>query len=69
MRPHIVNGQFQSDKYPWCRAGFVPLKITDPMAQGILIQYANKRAEVDKEFADDLIWAVMDASKRYPKIT
>lgn len=34
---HIdADGEFQSDKYPWCAPGFVPLKLTDPMALGPL---------------------------------
>lgn len=48
------NGEFQSDKYPWCHAGFVPLKLTDPMTHSVLWDYANRRESVDKEFSDDL---------------
>jgi len=48
------DGKFQSDKYPWCKAGFVPLKLTDPMAQPVLWAYANHRRSVDEEFAEDL---------------
>ena len=54
MSEHIVNGEFQSDKYPWSRPGFVPLKLTDPMAQPVLWAYAEVRREVDAEFAEDL---------------
>lgn len=53
--PHInAAGEFQSDKYPWCHAGFVPLKLTDPMARPVLWEYARQRESVDKEFSDDL---------------
>lgn len=55
MGEHITEqGEFQSDKYPWCRAGFVPLKLTDPMARPVLWDYAGRREVVDKEFSDDL---------------
>ena len=61
MGEHIVNGEFQSDKYPWCKPGFVPLKLTDPMAQPVLWEYANVRRSVDAEFADDLQQALATA--------
>jgi hypothetical protein len=61
MGSHIINGQFQSDKYTWCLPGFVPLKVTDPMAQPVLWQYAQTRRERDPEFADDLEFALRAA--------
>lgn len=54
MGEHLINGEFQSDKYRWCRRGFVPLKLTDPMAHPVLWAYAKERESVDREFADDL---------------
>lgn len=51
---HIVNGQFQSDKYPTCPPGKVPLSVNDPMAQDLLWAYATRRTLVDGEFAYDL---------------
>ena len=51
MGEHILDGEFQSDKYPWCEPGFVPLKLTDPMAQPVLWEYANVRRPVDAGFA------------------
>lgn len=54
VRPHLIEGEFQSDKYSWCQRGFVPLKITDPMAQDLLMEYAQRRRAVDAEFAADL---------------
>ena len=54
MGDHIIDGEFQSDKYPWCRRGFVPLKLTDLMAQPFLWDYARQREGVDREFAEDL---------------
>jgi hypothetical protein len=54
MGAHIVNGQFQSDKYPTCPPGKVPLSVKDKTAQDLLWQYAQRRRAVDAEFADDL---------------
>jgi hypothetical protein len=53
-RPHIVDGEFQSDKYPTTPRGKVPLSVKDPTAQDLLWQYAQRRRSVDAEFADDL---------------
>ncbi len=55
MGSHINEaGEFQSDKYPTCPAGKVPLSVKDPTAQDLLWQYAQRRRVVDAEFADDL---------------
>ncbi len=54
MSEHLINGEFQSDKYTWCQRGFVPLKLTDPMAQPVLYDYAKARESVDPEFSADL---------------
>ncbi len=54
MGEHLVDGEFVSDKYPWCEPGFVPFKLTDEMAQPLLWQYAEVRRAIDPEFADDL---------------
>ncbi len=51
---HLIDGEFQSDKYPWCEQGFVPLKVSDKMAQPLLWLYAKRRRRLDIEFADDL---------------
>lgn len=60
-RPHIVGGKFQSDKYPTCPAGKVPLSVEDPMAWDLLWEYAQRRRTVDSQFADDLEWALKNA--------
>ena len=58
-REHLtVTNEFQSDKYPWCPAGFVPLKVTDPMAKWALKEYAVQRQSVDEEFSRDLFEAL-----------
>lgn len=56
--PHIVDGEFQSDKYPTCPRGKVPLSVKDPTAQDLLWEYAQRRRPVDAEFASDLEWAL-----------
>ena len=64
-RPHINNqGQFQSDKYPTCPAGKVPLSVKDPTAQDLLWEYAQRRRNVDPEFSDDLELALREAGYR-----
>lgn len=56
-RPHIDSeGRFQSDKYPWCKPDFVPLKVSDEMARDLLVRYAERHREVDPQFADDLLY-------------
>jgi hypothetical protein len=52
--PHLVDGDFQSDKYPTTPRGKVPLSTKDPMAQDLLLEYARRRRSVDADFADAL---------------
>lgn len=54
MGAHIIDGEFQSDKYPTCPRGKVPLSVKDKTAQDLLWEYAQRRRSVDAEFADDL---------------
>lgn len=54
MGNHIIDGEFQSDKYPTCPRGKVPLSVKDPTAQDLLWEYAQRRRTVDTEFSDDL---------------
>lgn len=63
-RPHIVDGEFQSDKYPTTPRGKVPLSVQDPTAQDLLWEYAQRRRAVDAEFADDLELALLNAGYR-----
>lgn len=52
---HInAEGKFQSDKYPGCPAGKVPLSVSDKTAQDLLWEYAQRRRVVDAEFSVDL---------------
>lgn len=54
MSEHLIDGEFQSDKYPTCPRGKVPLSTKDLMAQDLLWEYAQRRRKIDPEFADDL---------------
>lgn len=54
MGTHLIDGEFQSDKYPTCPRGKVPLSTGDPMAQDLLWEYAQRRRAVDPEFSNDL---------------
>jgi hypothetical protein len=58
---HLVDGEFQSDKYPTCPRGKVPLSIKDPTAQDLLWEYAQRRKAVDAEFSLDLETALRNA--------
>lgn len=60
MGAHLVDGKFQSDKYPTCPAGKVPLSTADPTAQDLLAEYAKRRRSVDDEFSDDLEQALVN---------
>ncbi len=61
MSAHLIDGEFQSDKYPTCPRGKVPLSVKDPTAQDLLWEYAQRRRAVDAEFADDLEEALRSA--------
>ncbi len=68
---HLINGEFQSDKYPWCHRGFVPLKLTDPDARVVLRIYVELRrrgGHPDTEFADDLEAAIKTEEAKTPKV-
>lgn len=68
MGAHLVDGKFQSDKYPTCPAGKVPLSVEDPTAQDLLWQYAQRRRKVDAEFSDDLETALKAAGYSPPNL-
>ena len=59
MGEHLIDGEFQSDKYPTCPAGKVPLSTKDPMAQDLLWEYAQRRRAIDEEFSMDLEQALL----------
>ena len=60
MSSHLINGEFQSDKYPTCPRGKVPLSTSDPMAQELLWIYSISRQEVDPEFSKALQQALIN---------
>lgn len=51
---HIIDGKFQSDKYSWCQPDFVPLKVTDALAQPYLWAVACLYAAMGDDFGNDL---------------
>lgn len=61
MGVHLIEGEFQSDKYPTTPRGKVPLSVKDPMAQDLLWEYAKRRSSVDAEFSNDLAVALRTA--------
>ncbi len=54
MAEHLIDGEFQSDKYPTTPRGKVPLSCKDPAAQDLLWEYAQRRRAVDAAFSADL---------------
>lgn len=54
QHPHLINGEFQSDKYPTTPRGKVPLSCSDKTAQDLLWIYAQRHRVVDRQFSDDL---------------
>jgi len=66
MGAHLVNGEFQSDKFPTTPPGKVPLSVRDATAQDLLWVYAQRRRSVDAEFSDDLEEALRRAGHPGP---
>ncbi len=67
MGSHLnADGEFQSDKYPTCPAGKVPLSVRDASAQDLLWTYAGRREVVDAEFSGDLREALIAAGYQPP---
>jgi len=69
MGTHLIDGSFQSDKYPTTPRGKVPLSIDDATAQDLLWTYAQRRRSVDVEFSDDLETALRTAGYVPPVAT
>jgi hypothetical protein len=66
---HLIDGKFQSNKYPTCPRGKVPLSCEDQMAQDLLWEYALRRRAVDVGFSDDLKIALINAGYRHEILT
>lgn len=60
-RPHLIGGEFQSDKYPQTPRGKVPLSVRDPDAQPLLWRYAALHEKRDADFSADLRTALINA--------
>lgn len=57
MGEHLTaDGEFKSDKYAWCPAGFFPMKLTDPRAQDLIAEYGARTD--DKELEEDIVVAL-----------
>ncbi len=69
MAEHLIDGEFQSDKYPSCPRGKVPLSCKDRTAQDLLWKYAQRRRKVDAAFSDDLEQALLIAGYVPPLLT
>jgi hypothetical protein len=54
MGTHLIDGEFQSDKYPSCPRGKVPLSTKDPAAQDLIWEYAQRHRQLDDELSADL---------------
>jgi hypothetical protein len=61
MGAHLIDGEFQSDKYPTCPRGKVPLSVKDPRVQDLLWEVAQRFRLVDEEFSDDIETALQAA--------
>jgi len=61
MGAHLIDGEFQSDKYPTTPRGKVPLSVKDPAAQDLLWEYAQRHRSIDAEFSSDLEEALHSA--------
>lgn len=68
MGSHLICGMFQSDKYPSCPPGKVPLSTNDGSAQDLLWEYAQRRRSVDAEFSEDLETALRSAGYAGPPV-
>ena len=65
MGAHLIDGKFQSDKYPTTPRGKVPISTEDPTAQDLLWEYAQRRRPVDAEFSADLEEALILAGYKH----
>lgn len=65
MGAHLIDGEFQSDKYPFCPRGKVPLSVKDKSAQSLLWEYAQRHRNVDPEFSSDLETALLLAGYKH----
>ena len=69
MGDHLIDGEFQSDKYPTCPRGKVPLSVKDTRVQDLLWEVAFIWDSVDTGFASDLRAALRNAGYEPPRTT
>lgn len=69
MGAHIVDGQFQSDRFPTTPRGMVPLSVNSKKAQPFLWAFAQVQRSVDAEFSDDLETCLRAAGYTPPAMT
>lgn len=67
MGEHLIDGEFQSDKYPTTPRGKVPLSVKDRVAQPLLWWYAMHHRAIDPAFSDDLQAALRVAGYEPPQ--
>lgn len=61
-RPHLTQrGRFRSDKYKWCKPGYLALSFTDVTAHPWIYGYAALRGIIDREFQEDVHTALANA--------
>jgi hypothetical protein len=58
MGAHLIEGSFQSDKFPDTPRNIVPVKVTDKLAQDLLWELAERYRDQDSEFTEDLHMAL-----------
>ena len=68
-RPHLTQrGRFRSDKFKWCKPGYLALSFTDKTAQPFIYGYAALRGIVDREFQEDVFTALENAGYKPSRI-
>jgi hypothetical protein len=58
MGSHLIDGEFQSDKYPTCPRGKFPISTSDELGQDLLWEYSQRTG--DKELGEDLRNAILN---------
>lgn len=48
MGSHLIDGEFQSDKYPTCPRGKVPLSVKDPKPRAVSDEASSEEASSDE---------------------
>jgi len=67
MGAHLIDGEFQSDKYPDTPRNKLLISLKDPDAQDLLWAYAQRHRTIDAEFSDDLEQALLNLGYTPPQ--